>query len=318
MSHIQELKKFGVEENVYLKSLTTIKIGGLARFFIEVKDEQKLIQLLNFLQKEKIKYCLIGEGSNVVFSDDGYSGVVVKIGLDKLEIDNEKVSVGAGINLLNFINELNKNGLAGIEHMAGIPGTLGGAICGNAGAYGQETKDCLVRVRYFDPDNSVIKDITKSRARFGYRESIFKKHDDWIILGADFVFKRGSVKELQKTSRDTITLREKKYPKTLKCPGSFFKNIVLAKLSAKDRERLIQKISPGKIIHGKVPAGVLLEVVGAKGMEVGGIKVADYHANLIFNKDKGTAKDVKELAEILKKKVRDKFGVELEEEVVFI
>lgn len=304
--------------NYPLKKLTTMAIGGPAKFFIEVKDEDGLIESIRLAKKMKIPWYVISEGSNIIVSDDGYKGLIIKINISYLELDKNLVKVGAGNNLLNFIFSLNKQGLAGMEKMAGIPGSVGGAIFGNAGAYGQEISGYLRKVRVYDGKG--IRWFSKKYCRFGYRESIFKKKKNWVVLGVEFKFKYGNKKELSKISRDIIKLREQKYLPRFKCPGSFFKNIVLSKISPKLKESILSKIDKSKLLSwkGKVPAGYLLEKVMAKNMKQGGVRVANHHGNLIINSGKGKAKDVKLLADILKKKVKKEFGIELEEEIQYV
>lgn len=306
-----------MKKNYPLKKLTTMRTGGPAKFFLSVKNENELIEITSWAKGSKIKWTIVGEGSNLVPSDKGFRGLVIKNEIEKLKVNGPRVVVGAGNNLLKFINKLNKTGLAGMERMAGIPGTIGGAIYGSAGAYSLEIKDCLRRVKIFD--GKQIGWLSKKECRFSYRESIFKRKKNWIIIEAEFRLKRGRAEELQKTSREIIKTRRKKYWPGLLCPGSFFKNIVIKDLKPKKRrERFLSKIEKDKIMYGKVPSGYLLEVAGAKGMEIGGIKVADHHGNLIFNTGHGTSSDIEKLAKILKNKVGEKYGIELEEEVQYL
>lgn len=305
-----------------LKRLTTLKIGGPAKFFIPVKNEKELAELLNLAKESGIKWSVVGEGSNLVPSDRGFDGLIIKDEITDFKRDKSRVFVGAGNNLLKFIFKLNELGLAGMEKMAGIPGTVGGAIYGCAGAFGQEIKDYLTKVEIFDasaaprPTGEKLRWLSKRQCRFGYRESIFKKKKDLIIVGAEFKFKKEKPEKLLKISEEIINIREKKYPLGLSCPGSFFKNIVIKDIKpAKLRKKFLEKIDKNKMVLGKVPAGYVLEAVGAKGMGCGNIKVAKYHGNLIYNSGEGKASEIEKLAKILKIKVREKFGIELEEEI---
>ncbi len=218
---------------------------------------------------------------------------------------------------MNLIWKLDRRGLSGMERMAGIPGTVGGAIYGCAGAYGQEIKDVLVSVRVFDGQK--FRNLSKAQCQFGYRNSVFKKHKNLVITQAVLRLKKGDGKSLLKTSREIIKLREKKYPPGLRCPGSFFKNIKLSSLKpAAKRAQFVKKVKHDKIMYGKVPSGHLLDQVGAKGMKQGSIRVAGHHANLIYNPNGGKARDVKALANKLKRKVKNKFGIGLEEEIQYL
>ncbi|MDP3763247.1 MAG: UDP-N-acetylmuramate dehydrogenase [bacterium] len=303
--------------NYSLKKLTTLKIGGPAKYFINVKSERELIEAIEWARKSKARWCVIGEGSNLIPNDKGFDGLIIKNEIRNLKINGDKVFVGAGNSLLKVIYKLNKLGLAGMEKMAGIPGTVGGAIYGSAGAYGMEVKNNLVRVKIFD--GAKIRWLSKKHCHFKYRESIFKTKKGWIILAAEFNLKSGNPKKLYKISKEIIKLREQKYWPNLLCPGSFFKNIVVEEIRpAALKKKLLSKISKEKIIYGKITSGYLLETIGAKGMKYGGIKVAEHHGNLIYNSGHGKASEIEKLARILKVKVKKKFGIKLEEEIQYL
>ncbi len=332
-----------LKQNFPLKRFTTMAMGGPARFFLTVRSEAELLRALQFAKEKKLPWCVVGEGSNLIAGDNGYRGVVIQNKIQKFDLSlvpspspgegkierktspqvmgrgeerGRIVVVGAGNNLLKFTLKLNQLGLAGLERMAGIPGTVGGAIYGCAGAYGQEIKDHLVGVRIFD--GKKFRSLTKKQCHFGYRESTFKKHKTWLITAVVFRLGVGDSAQLTKSSREIIRLRQKKYPPGLRCPGSFFKNIRLNDLSAKVRVNFQKLIPRERIIYGKVPTGYLLEVVGAKGMRQGKILVARHHANLIYNPNGGKAADVKKLAKKLKSLVKNKFGITIEEEVQYL
>lgn len=310
------IKRYNLKENYPLSRLTTLKIGGPARYFAEIKEQEDLPKLISEAKQCGVRYYIIGEGSNIVAPDAGFDGLVIRVKIEKLEIQGVVVEVGGGNNLLDFILRMDHEGLSGMEKMAGIPGSMAGAIFGNAGAYGQETQNCLVSVDFFDGTKVVTR--KKERLGFGYRMSIFKKHKGWIILSAEFRFAKADSKDLIKTSHEIIEIRKEKYPVNLRYPGSFFKNILLATLPEDAQGKLVKLVPEGKIVFGKVPAGFLLDAVGARGMEHGGAAVTAHHANLIYNKGGATAADIKALAGVLKHKVFEKFGVMLEEEVQFL
>ena len=302
-----------------LSEVTTLRVGGPAEYFIVAQQEEDILNVIHFAQKHTIPFYLLGGASNIVANDTTIKGVVIinKINHCDINLPKQTIVVGAGHSLLDLIHTINKQGLSGMEKMAGIPGTIGGAIYGCAGAYGTEIKNCLHSVKIFDGKKT--RWITKQQCRFGYRTSIFKKKKNWVILEARFTFTKANPKILKKISKDIITLREKKYPPDLKCPGSFFKNIVITAIRpASLKKQFLSKIDRQKINHGKLASGYLLEQVGAKGLKKGDIAVAEYHGNLIYNTGNGTSKDVKKLASLLKKKVQKKFGIILEEEVQYL
>ncbi len=297
-----------IRKNVPLKPISTFKIGGRGRYFCEIKNDSELAEAIVKAKELGLPYRIIAGGSNVVFPDKLLNCLLVKIKSDKLKFLDGEIIVDAGVSLSRVITAANNRGLRGLETLAGIPGTISGAIVGNAGAYGQSISSAVERVEIFFDDQK--RWLTNRECDFSYRESVFK-NNPYIVLRAVLKLKKGSSKNLKKISRDIIKNRLKKYKPGLKCPGSFFKNILVNKIS-KESLALVDK---NKIIDGKIPAGYLLEEVGAKGMRLGGIKIADFHANLFLNTGKAKAGDVKKLANILKKRVQKKFRISLEEEV---
>jgi len=306
-----------IKLNCSLKNISTIKIGGMAKFFTNIKSEKELMEIIKWAKKNKVKWFVVGEGSNLIPNDNGFEGLVVKNEINEFKTKDNKVFLGAGNNLLKSIFKLNRLGIAGMEKMAGIPGTVGGAIRGSAGAYGQEIKDNIVRVKVYDGNK--IFWLSKKQCHFAYRESIFKKNKNWVILVAEFKFKKRKSKKLSKISNAIIKLRQQKYWPDLLCPGSFFKNIVIKNIKPLSlKKKLLSRIPENKVTHGKVSAGYLLETIGSKGMGYGNIKVAKHHGNLIYNTGKGKSSEITKLAEILKNRVRKKFGISLEEEIQYL
>lgn len=310
----------GIQKNILLKSFTTTRVGGPARYFFRAHSEEALRKVLEHAVTTGMPWIVVGEGSNIIPDDKGYRGLVIKNEIKGFEVHGRSVHVGAGENLLKFIHAMNNLGCQGLETMAGIPGSVGGAIYGCAGAYGSEIKDCLVRVKILEvlDRETHVRWISRRMCNFRYRESVFKIKKNWIILAAEFRFNRETPSKLIKISQNTIRVRLEKYSPKMKCPGSFFKNIVLASLAPRKRTALLSDMKKGIAKYGKVPTGYLLEAVGAKGMRQGDICVAEHHGNLIYNTGKGTARDVERLARALKKKVRGRFGIAIEEEVQYI
>lgn len=299
-----------VKEGVPFSSLTTIGIGGPARLFIQVGREEELKQTLSKATKHGIPSIIISGGSNLLVSDSGYEGLVIKVNIADIKKEDGVMQVMAGTNLADLVDFCNSHGLSGLEKLAGIPGSVGGAIYGNAGAYGQAISDKLIRVRVFDRERDYW--LTKKECKFDYRESGFKKRKNLIILEAEFKPDDADPGELKKISQETVKKRQEKYPPGTKCPGSLFKNVLLEKLPKHLQNEIL------KDYYGKVPAWYFLEKVGAKGQKKGGIKIADYHANLFINEGGGKAVDFFGLAKEYKSKVKEKFAVDLEPEVQLI
>ena len=309
--------------------LTTLGIGGPIKEVLPVQTEEELTLKLKSLTVNHKPYLVVGGGSNLLVSDQGFNGAVIKNEIRGIAKNGNQLTVKSGTVLQNLVDFANDAGLAGLENLAGIPGTLGGAIYGNAGAYGQTVSDFLVSLKavrcssvtnHLHPelssstiDQTTVKNFFKDDFLFGYRDSIFKKNQ-FIILEAVFELKLADSQKLKQLSLETIKKREVKYPPGIKCPRSFFKNIPANTLSAE----ILDKLPKEFILYGKVSAGALLESVGAKGATKGNIKIAPYHANLFINEGGGTAKDFYDLANTYCQKVLEKFGIRLEPEVQLI
>jgi len=296
-----------------LKDYTTLSIGGPAQEIIPANTEEQLINTLQAAIVKNSNFLVIGGGSNLLVSDEGYTGFIIKNETKGIHTFRNSVIVKSGVSLLDLIDYANDQGLGGLENLAGIPGTVGGAIYGNAGAYGQTISDHLIQVAVFDTGSQTRKVIKRDDCEFSYRDSAFKRNGQ-IILETTFDLSPADKEALIKTSAETIKKREVKYPPGIKCPGSFFKNIIASELAPE----ILARIPEDKIVYGKVPAGTLLEMVGAKGDSLGQIEVAPYHANLFINKGEGTALDFYSLAKKYFDKVYDKFGIKLEPEVQLI
>jgi UDP-N-acetylmuramate dehydrogenase len=255
---------------------------------------------------------VIGGGTNLIASDRGYRGLVLRFRGEALGAERNRVTAGAGAELQHLVDFTIDRGLKGLETLAGIPGWTGAAIYGNAGAYGHSISERVACVRFFDGHQ--VRAFSNAECQFAYRESIFKRHKDWIIFAAELELEPAGRDELRRTADGILKVRNEKFPVTMQCAGSIFKNLLLRDLPA----AVAAQVPAAVVREGKVPAAWFLEQVGAKGMHRGGIHVADYHANLIYNAGGGTAADLCSLIERLKALVRARFGFDLEEEVQYI
>ncbi|MBI4992908.1 MAG: UDP-N-acetylmuramate dehydrogenase [Candidatus Magasanikbacteria bacterium] len=306
----QQLKQFGrVKTNEPLFKHTTFKIGGSARFLVIVEDREKTISLLNFLLAEGINYFILGGGSNLLFSDEDFDGVVVKIKNQKSKIINNEIETEAGAQLGEVLILTLKHNLTGMEWAAGVPGTIGGAVRGNAGAFGSDMASNVDRVEVWRDGEAII--LSKEECDFGYRSSGLKKGGS-VILRVWFKFPAGDKKEIMTKVQKNLQARQGKFP-PFPSAGCFFKNIKLDKWPGKKED-----LPPIFLERGTVPAGWLVEQAGVGGLTVGGAKVDASHCNFVINVDKATQSDVLQLVEIVREKVYNKFGVELEQEVEII
>jgi UDP-N-acetylmuramate dehydrogenase len=295
-----------------LSGYTRFAIGGPADILAETDDPAGFIAALDIARRSGLAHTIIGGGSNLIVADSGYHGIILKFSGDRISTNGEHVEVEAGAVLQTLVDRSNAAGLRGLETMTGIPGFTGAAIYGNAGAYGHSISERVARVHFHDGNSH--RTFTNAECEFHYRESIFKRNKSWVILSAELAMTPADSGELQKISAGILAIRNEKYPPTMKCAGSIFKNFLLADLPASVAEAL-----PANVIReGKVPSAYFLEKAGAKGLSLGDIHVADYHANLIYNAGNGTAAELIRLVCDLKVRVSALFGIKLEEEVQYV
>lgn len=304
------------QKNVLLKKYTTALIGGPAKLFFKANTAAKLIEAISSAKQQKLPFLILGEGSNVLVADEGFPGLVIKNEIKGIIGFKQILKVGTGTLLSQLVKLTVRQNLSGLQKLAGIPGTVGGAVYGNAGAYGVVVSDHITKVIAFDPETEKIVHLTKKQCQFDYRDSIFKKRGFIII---EIHFKLSSLpglpdQVLEAEMKEVLKQRAAKNYWQGKSPGSFFKNIPVDKVSSKS----LKLIPKSEIVHGKIPAGFLLEQVGAKNTQIGQIKISQNHANLIINLGDGKAADFHALALQLAKRVKKKFGISLEPEVQLI
>ncbi len=298
--------------NASLAGHTRFEIGGPARVLLDADDEAALIEAWRAIDESGWARAVIGGGTNLIVDDRGFDGAVLRYCAQTIDFNGGTVQVGAGAVLQHLVDASIDRGLRGLETMTGIPGWVGGAIYGNAGAYGHSIQERVVRARFFD--GSEIREVDNSACEFRYRESVFKRNKNWIILSATLALDPANAEDLRAHANSILKIRNEKYPPTMRCAGSIFKNLVLADLPESVRAQVPEAV----VREGKVPSAYFLEQAGAKGMRSAAICVADYHANLIYNTGGGTARELREMIGVLKTKVREKFGLELEEEVQYV
>jgi UDP-N-acetylmuramate dehydrogenase len=298
--------------NSPLSAYTRFRIGGPAAVFCDASDVEAFTQALHLAKSMALPRMVIGGGTNLIVSDSGFEGVIMRFTGAKIMRDAVTMTIESGAVLQDVVDHSIGLGLKGMETLTGIPGYLGGAVYGNAGAYGHSIQELVQRVSFTDGER--LQELDNRACQFHYRESIFKEQKDWVILSTELRFREGDEHELAKTAMDIRTIRDTKYPPSMKCAGSIFKNVFFAELPA-----AVQAEVPAKVVReGKVPSAWFLEQVEAKGIVRGDIKVATYHANLIYNDGAGSAADLIVIIEELKRRVRERFAFDLEEEVQFV
>lgn len=325
-----------------LAPYTTFRIGGPARYFVEVGSIEELRNAANFSKENNLRFFILGGGSNILVSDKGFNGLVIKMEIKGLEFKNEKdysiLSVGAGESWDYVVEQAVSRNLGGIENLSLIPGTAGAAVYQNIGAYGVELKDVLESVEVLDVGSGEIKNFLNMDCRFGYRDSIFKNKDDLIVLKVNFKLLKNSKPNIQYPDlvkffeskgpaisdirQAIIEIRRSKlpYPDEIGNAGSFFKNPVISETKFKNligsHPDLKEFNSGGGLV--KLSAAQLIEKCGWKGKACGNVGVSEKHSLVLVNHGKGTAEEIIDLAEDIKRAVKNEFGVKLEPEVEVI
>ena len=291
ISEIQSIFKGKIALNEPLARYTTFRIGGEADYYVEPSDAEDVINIVKYANTHTIPYYVMGNGSNILISDEGIKGIVINLesAFNYLKTENGLVIAGAGVKLAKFVDYCIQNSFAGTEMLAGIPATVGGALVMNAGCYGGETADFVTEVKVIK--NEKLKTILKEDCGFKYRNSELKNS---VVLEASFKLNEGNTDELNRKRKEFILHRNQAQPVEIPNAGCVFKN-------PKDHK-----------------AAILIDQCGLKGTKFGGAMVSTKHANFIVNYDNATAQDVIELVKVIKSKVLEKTGVDLEMEVKLV
>jgi UDP-N-acetylmuramate dehydrogenase len=313
-----------IQENIKLAPFTAFGVGGPAKYFIEIEKEEDLIEALKFAKEKRLPIFILGGGSNVLVSDQGVDGLVIKFkaltiskNADNLQIKiarDDLVECWGGESLASVVNFAKKNDLAGLEWAIGIPGMIGGAVSGNAGAYGESMANIVEKVRVvkIGQTDFEIKNFLCRDCEFGYRNSIFKRKPELVVISVILKLKKDDKNKIQNRMKGILDCRNARIPKGIRNAGSFFLNPVVKEAALREK---FEKDSGKKVQNKTVPAGWLIEEAGLSGKKIGGAMVSEKHANFIVNTGNATAQDIVMLSSIIKQKVRNKFNVQLMEEV---
>jgi UDP-N-acetylmuramate dehydrogenase len=324
-----------IQKNIPLAPLTTFKIGGSAKFFCVTKDESELLEALNFAQAGRLEIFMLGGGSNVLFSDKGFNGLVIRMQSSEVGEpffakatagkQDDKIECWAGESLSSVVNFAKENNLTGMEWAVGIPGTVGGAVRGNAGAPWGCMADSIESVHTINLENKEIIDYSCEDCKFAYRDSIFKSSNNFIIISVAIILQKGERGAIEKKMQEISKTRSDNQPKGLSS-GSFFQNPVVSneELICEFEKDTGKKVGENKSLYKqergevKLPAGWLIEEAGFKGKKIGGVMVSEKHANFFINDGTGTAEDVVILAGIIKQKIREEFDTQIKEEIIYV
>ncbi|PIR73564.1 MAG: UDP-N-acetylenolpyruvoylglucosamine reductase [Candidatus Moranbacteria bacterium CG10_big_fil_rev_8_21_14_0_10_35_21] len=306
-----------IQENIILASQTSFRIGGPAKFFVEVNNVPELEEALKYAEDNNLTYFILGGGSNLLVSDKGFDGLVIKIRMNEIKVDKGTniVEAQAGVPLARIVNSSIAESMTGMEWAVGIPGTIGGAIRGNAGAFMGETGDAIESVKFLDTEDGQIKEFSKEECKFSYRDSIFKQKGTMIVVSARIKLAPGNKEESMEKIKAILPKRIALQTPGTTNAGSYFVNPVT------EKEELIKEFETEKNVKskgGKVPAGWLMEKADLKGKTIGGAMVSKDNVAYFLNTGSATAEDVVMLSSFVKQQVRDKFGVQLQEEVEYM
>lgn len=303
-----------IQEKVLLKDYTTFKIGGPADYFVLAQNVAELQEAIAFAKDKNLPILALGGGSNLLVTDAGFRGLVIKLDLQRLDFEDDRLTVGAGVLLAYLLNQALDRGFVGLEFMAGIPGTVGGAIRGNAGTYGLAMSDVLTEVSYLDADYQ-LKTIAVEDCHFTYRHSIFKEKPA-IIVEAKLKLAQGDISAARQLVAERLRYRQDTQPNEPSA-GCIFKNIAFKDVDIQDLQgRGLELEQFAK--HQKIPTSYLIEKAGLKGHTIGGVMISPKHANYLVNVNQATAEQVIMLISFIKQQIRDKYGIQLQEEVQFI
>jgi len=287
------------QEGVFLKNYSNFKVGGRADYFFDARTEKELVSVVHFIKTFSLLYYIIGGGYNILFSDEGFRGLIIQNSINGLKKDGKKaIKVKSGTPLKELVGFCQHEGVGGLEFLAGIPGTVGGAVCGNAGALDCDIGSLVIDARILAESGKILQ-VEKNYFRFGYRWSRLKNNKD-VLLDLRLQGKSRAQEEIKKSIDENLLTRKRKHPPSgTACAGSYFKNPVLPS-------------------GEKLAAAALLDQVDAKGKKAGDAAVYSGHANFIINQGNAASQDIRLLAGELKQKVYKKFGIKLEEEVIFL
>ena len=321
MEVIEKARSLGIaiKENESLSAYSTFRIGGSAKYLALAQTIDDIERLWEIANKNKLPILFLGGGSNVLINDSGFPGLVIKINNSRLKIKDNLIECEAGALLSKTMGEALAGGLLGLEWAAGIPGTVGGAIRGNAGAYGGAMADSILSVKVLR--NGKIKELKKKDCRFGYRQSIFKEEGNSdIILSAVLELKKLSNLDKAEEARGKIKIIMKERSNKFGgfSAGCVFKNIVMSAEEIKEFKNKFSQFPDQFVRYQKIPAAWLIDECGLRGKKIGGAKISESHAGVIVNDGQATAEDIIILIGVIKQKVRSKFSIQLMEEIEYV
>lgn len=308
-----------IRKNIPLAPYTVYKIGGPARFFIEASAKKEIIEAAAFVRAKRLPFFILGAGSNVLISDAGYNGVIIRIAGGETGIDGSLFHADPGVMMARAAHDAMRNELAGFEWAVGIPGTIGGSIRGNAGCFGGEMKDVIKSVEVFDAAKGTTYAISRKQCAFAYRDSIFKHHPEWVILSAVFELRKGNLEDIQKKTSAIAAERRRTQDIGTKSCGCIFKNFMWGEVRG-DKERLLKCFPEFEQFRENetLPASFVIDQAGWKGKAIGRVRVSKKHANFFVNEGGASAEEAVMLISAVKNDIMKKYGLFLKEEMELV
>jgi len=307
----------GVQKNVPLKNYTTYKIGGSAKYFFVAKNKEDMTGAINFAKKNKLLIFILGGGSNLLVSDKGFNGLVVKISNSDIKFEGNKLLVDAGANANKVAHMCTERKLSGLEWVSGIPlATIGGTIFGNGQAFGEKISDIIESVEVLNLKTLKFSTLTKKQCQFTLKSSAFKKNKNLLIVSAVLLLKEKTEEEIKDKIKDFLKHRRTKHPMEFPSAGSTFVNPEI-KIRNKNMLEKFPELSDFNN-KGIIPAGYLIAKCGLAGKKIGNAQISEKHANFIINLGGAKAKDVLALIKLAKQKVKKVFNINLETEIQLI
>ncbi|MDP2656746.1 MAG: UDP-N-acetylmuramate dehydrogenase [bacterium] len=303
---------FEITENVTLAPFTTYKIGGPARYFCRVHSYDELKEALIWSHKNEIPFVVIGGGSNLLVHDEGFDGLVIKMEDRGISIKGTLIEAGAGAVLATVAYTASEAGLSGLEWAFGVPGTIGGAVRGNAGAFGSDMSEIVVDVEVIDTEKGTVFHLSPQEIGYGYRTSRFKKEPTWLITRALFQMNPDDSAYCMERVEEFLEKKNTSQPTGKQCAGSVFQNPPISDLSR------ISEVPVEFLSRERIPVGWLLEQCNLKGHVIGQACISTKHANFFVNLGGATYEDMAGLIRFAKDRVASKFGILLKEEIQYI
>lgn len=311
-------KLFGerLKRNEPLAKHVNIRIGGPADFYVEAKSSEEVVRAVEACLEDGLHFVVLGGGSNTLPSDEGFGGLVIQAANRSWSVEGTKVRAEAGVPSAFLARKTAEAGLTGLEWAISLPGTMGGATRGNAGCFGGEVKDSLSSVEALRVRDGHVERVSYSLAdcHFGYRHSVFKPNSE-IILNVEFELKVASKNECVAKLDAVLSRRKLEQPSDNPSAGCMFKNFDFSEEGDISKLKTALDVPTEFLESKRIPAGWLIEQAGLKGEKIGGAQVSEKHGNFLVNLGNATASDVLQLISLIKMKIRDGYGIQLEEEV---